>query len=470
MDDSTKSKLSGPNGRLDASPRTCWISAKPRERAAARSTASLFRSIATTCNGWPASRPHCTSPRAMSPPPLPTSNTRISPAGTRATSGATLMTTLRVPRQKRLAAVNASSDRRAKAGVAPNLGGASRRDGVTQDRMSLVEDSVAAHRLPMKHGSAGPASIGKDSPEGQLGVNPQAGRGQAVAFVEPLLDGLKARGYRASVLVTEDRTHALRWADACQVPPDYLICIGGDDTLDYLCPAAIKQQIPVIVVPTGFGNVCAQVFGHRAEIPGILELLESGRRIDMDVGLRQGPNGDTGVFLAVTIYGFIETIKAMGEHGIDRGGGTRQTLGYLFATAKWLSPRQALPSVTVEVDGEMITDGAALVVVANMPVFPGKLVFTREANPLDGLLEVCVVTGDTKRGLLFALLSLLHDGPVGQHRILRRRGLMVRIAPVSPSGPAVPPSPNAWSETLTVLPRALPVLVPPSEVWEGRRF
>jgi diacylglycerol kinase (ATP) len=329
--------------------------------------------------------------------------------------------------------------------------------------MSLVAGSVAGHRLPMKHGSAAPASIGKRSAEIQLVVNPHAGRGQAVAFVAPLLDALKARGYRASVLVTEDRTHALRWADACRVPPDYLICIGGDDTLDDIASAAIRHQFPVIVLPTGFGNVFAQVLGHRAEIPAILALLESGRRIEMDVGLRRGRNGDTGVFLAVTIYGFIETIKAMGEHAIDRGGGTLRTLGYLFATAKWLSPRQALPSVIVEVDGETLTDGAALVVVANMPVFPGKLVFTRDASPLDGLLEVCIVTGDTKRALLFALLSLLHDGPAGKHRILRRRGRMVRIASVSSCGPTVPPRPNAWDETLTVLPRALPVLVLPSE-------
>ena len=357
------------------------------------------------------------------------------------------------------------------AGVAPNPVGASRRDGVVQEGMSLIADPVVGHQLPIKHGSAGPASIGKRSAEVQLVVNPHAGRGQGVAFIEPLLDALKARGYRASVLVTEDRTHALRWADACQVPPDYLICIGGDDTLDDLAPAAIRHQIPVIVVPTGFGNVFAQALGHRAEIPAILEILESGRRIEMDVGLRRGRNGDTGVFLAVTISGFIETIKAMGEHAIDRGGGTRRTLGYLFATAKWLSPRQGLPSVTVEVDGEMITDGAALVVVANMPVFPGKLVFTRDASPLDGLLEVCIVTGDTKRALLFGLLNLLHDGPAGKHRILRRRGRTVRIAPVSPGGPTVPPRSNAWNETLTVLPRALPVLVSTSEArWEGRGF
>src|SRR6266850_4650823 len=254
MDDSTKSKLPAPKGRSHASPRTCWISVKPRERAAARATASQFRSIATTRNERPAARPHSTSPRAMSPPPLPTSNTRTSPAGTRATSGAKLMTTLRVPRQKRLAAASSSSDRRARAGVAPNREGASRRDGVVQDRMSL--DAVAGCRLPMKHGSAGPASLGKCSAEVQLVVNPHAGRGQAVRFVAPLLDALKVRGYRASVLVTEDRTHALRWADACRVPPDYLICIGGDDTLDDLAPAAIRHQIPVIVVPTGFGNVC----------------------------------------------------------------------------------------------------------------------------------------------------------------------------------------------------------------------
>jgi diacylglycerol kinase family enzyme len=149
------------------------------------------------------------------------------------------------------------------------------------------------------------------------------------------------------------------------------------------------------------------------------------------------------------------------------GGATLRTLGYLLAIAKWLLPRQALPSVTVEVDGEMLTDDAALV-IANMPVFPGKLVFTRDASPLDGLLEVCIVTGDTKRALLFALLSLLHDRPAGKHRILRRKGRMVRIAPVSLCGP---PRPNAWNETLTVLPRALPVLVPPSKArWAGRRF
>src|SRR5207245_659184 len=91
------------------------------------------------------------------------------------------------------------------------------------------------------------------------------------------------------------------------------------------------------------------------------------------------------------------------------------------------------------------------------------LVFTREASPLDGLLEVCVVRGDTKRALLAALVSLLLDGPVGKHRILRRRGWKVRIAPVSPWGSTFPPGPNAWDETLTVLPRALQVLVRPSE-------
>jgi diacylglycerol kinase (ATP) len=274
----------------------------------------------------------------------------------------------------------------------------------------------------MKHECRSRASIGKESAEVQIVVNPRAGQGRAVAFVEPLLEAIKARGYRVSVLVTEDRTHALRWTEACRVPPDYLICIGGDDTLDDLAPVAIRHKIPVIAVPTGFGNVCATAFGHRAEIPAILDLLESGRRIDIDVGLRRGSDEDTRVFLAVTIYEFIETIKAIGEHGIDRDGGMRRMVGYLLATAKWLSPSQVLPSVTVEVDGELLTHGAAPVVVANVPVFPGKLLFTRDANPLDGLLEVCVITGGTKTALVAALFGLLLNGSAANYRVLQPQG------------------------------------------------
>lgn len=312
----------------------------------------------------------------------------------------------------------------------------------------------------MKHETRAPASIGKRAAEVQIVLNPRAGRGRGLALIDPLLGELRRRGYRPSVLVTEDRTHALRWAQDCRRPPDYLISLAGDDTLDDLAEAAIRHRIPIVSTPLGFGNVCPQAFGHRAEIPAILDLLEAGRRIDIDVGLRQSANGAARYFLAVAIYGFIETIKAMGEEGIDRGGHLRRMIGYLLATAKWLSPEEALPAVAIEVDGERVSQGAALAVVANLPVFPGKLVFTRDADPRDGLLDICVVSGRTKRALLAALFGLLFAAPGAERRVLRRKGRVIRVLP-APGGARS--GPDGGAETLTVVPRALPVLVPPEE-------
>ena len=310
----------------------------------------------------------------------------------------------------------------------------------------------------LKHERRVSASIGKRSATVQIVLNPRAGQGRAVALIEPLLAGLKMRGYRPSVLVTKNRADARRWAKDCQFPAEYLICLGGDDTLDDLAEAAIKHQIPIISTPLGYGNVCPQAFGHRADVPAILDVLEADRRIDIDVGLWQGGSGTTRFFLAVTIYGFIETIKEMGEAGIDRAGDVRRFIGYLLATARWLSLGQALPSVAIEVDGVTISQGTALAIVANLPVFPGKLVFTRDADPRDGLLDICVIPGDTKRALLAALCSLLLGTPSADRRILRRKGRVVRIQPPAAGAHAL--ALDGRLETLTVLPRVLSVLVP----------
>lgn len=312
----------------------------------------------------------------------------------------------------------------------------------------------------MKHENRVPASTGASTRSGtvQIVLNPRAGRGRAVTLIEPLLEGLRKRGYHPSVLVTKNGTDARSWAQACERPPEYLISLAGDDTLDDLAEAAIRHQIPIISTPLGYGNVCPQAFGHRADVAAILDLLETGRRIDVDVGLWRSGSGGTRYFLAVTIYGFMETIKAMAETGIDRGGDLRRMIGYLLATARWLSLGQALPSVTIEVDGVTISERAALVVVANLPVFPGRLVFSRDADPHDGLLDICLVSGDTKGAVLAALCALAVGGPFRDHRILRCRGRVVRVLP-----PAVEAHPHALDgglETLTVLPRALPVLVP----------
>jgi diacylglycerol kinase (ATP) len=309
----------------------------------------------------------------------------------------------------------------------------------------------------MKHEKDAPVSTGERLADVQIVLNPRAGRGHALVLVKPLVGELKRRGYRPSVLVTEDCGHARRWAADCRRPPDYLISLAGDDTLNDLAEAVIRYRIPIISPPLGFGNVCSQAFGHRAEVSAILDLLEAGRCIDIDAGLRESAHGAESFFLDVTIHGFVETIRLMGEVGIDRVSHARRMAGYLLAAAKWLSSPLVSSTMVIEVDGETVSERASLALVANMPVFPGKLVFTPDADPCDGLFDLCVVLGDTKRALLAALCGLLLAVPSREQRLLRRRGRVVRIRPTA--GRAQSFGTASCAETLTVLPRAVPVLV-----------
>jgi len=314
----------------------------------------------------------------------------------------------------------------------------------------------------MKHENLAPVSTGERLAEVQIVLNPRAGRGQGLLLVEPLVRELKRRNYRASVLVTEDGGHARRWATDCRRPPDYLISLAGDDTLNDLAGAVIRHRIPIISPPLGFGNVCSQAFGHRAEVSAILDLLEAGRCIDIDAGLRQSADGAESFFLDVTIHGFVETIRLMGEEGIGRVSHARRMAGYLLAAAKWLSSPLLSSTMVIEVDGETVSERASLALVANVPAFPGKLVFIPDADPCDGLFDVCIVLGDTKRALLAALCGLLLAAPSREQLLLRRRGRVVRIRPTAGGGQHL--GRDSGAETLTVLPRAVPVLMPATEM------
>jgi diacylglycerol kinase (ATP) len=118
--------------------------------------------------------------------------------------------------------------------------------------------------------------------------------------------------------------------------------------------------------------------------------------------------------------------------------------------------------MAIEVDGETISERASLALVANLPAFPGKLVFIPDADPCDGLFDLCVVLGDTKRALLAALCGLLLSTPSREQRLLRRKGRVVRISPTA--GGAQSFGRDSGAETVTVLPRTVPVLVPLTEM------
>lgn len=279
----------------------------------------------------------------------------------------------------------------------------------------------------------------------QLVVNPNSGSGRALDIARRLESALVARGHPTRTLVVSEQPAATRWAEECRADFATLCCVGGDSTLSAVAPACIRLSLPFVPVPVGFGNTFARAFGHQARVGTVLELLENGeaRRVDT------GTSGD-GVFLVAHGVGFLWQVQQAVEGGKDLPrSALLRYLAYVRRAVRSLRD-EPLPRVRVEVDGERLSDGAALAIVANVPAYQGYLNLTPTASPVDGLLDVFCVPRTTKCRLVSLLVGALVHPPSTRGPAVSRRGKEVRLE-VEGQAP----------EEVRVLPDALPVLIPP---------
>lgn len=278
----------------------------------------------------------------------------------------------------------------------------------------------------------------------QIVVNPLAGNGNGLTLAERLQCGLRGRGHEVRVLAVADLREARARLDREGGDAGCLCCIGGDGTLSRVAPFALHGQIPLVPVPVGFANIFARTFGHRARLSFLLDLLERGTVRWVDVGVA----GDD-VFLSSQGFGFLEAVKrAVEERDAVPRSGVLRYAACLRAALRTLKGAP-LPSVRVEADGDLVVPDAAVAIVANVPTYRGFLALTPQATPFDGLLDVCVVPHMPKPALVSLLLAFLMHLPHRWRKVVYRQGR--RVAVTIQGGPEV---------AITVLPRALPVLVP----------
>jgi diacylglycerol kinase family enzyme len=280
----------------------------------------------------------------------------------------------------------------------------------------------------------------------QLIVDPRSGDGVALSFGRRLACHLRTDRYDVHLLSTDDlvrtREELLRTARALRC----LIAIGGDDTISEMAAVAMELQVPLLPVPAGFGNIVARTFGYRATVPSVLELLERGTVRHIDAG-----RVERSVFLANHAFGFTEDVKrAVAAAPALPQQPLRRYLHYWRATARSLVGAP-LPALGVEADGTRLADGAAMVLVANLPSYRGLLPLTPAASPFDGLLDVFTVPAMPKPRLVALLLAFLVRAP-GRWRAVRCcRAARVRVTTA-----------GRVQHDLRVLPGAVPVLLLPT--------
>jgi diacylglycerol kinase (ATP) len=276
-------------------------------------------------------------------------------------------------------------------------------------------------------------------------VTPGSGNGQAMTTALELRDALSARRYRSSIEVFPDLEGLRGWARSEGDDFGLLICVGGDGTQSMTAQAAVHRGVPFLPVSSGFGNLFARAFGHPHDVRGTLDLLDDGRVVHCDVGMRNNE-----LFLCQQSYGLIAEVQEAVESSaaVPRARWQRW-LSYYRAGARYL--RDAPPQRRrVVVDDRLVAVDAALVIVANVKTYGAWLPLTPGASPVDGLFDVFVMKGASHREvfgkLLWRHLRLPGSGP----GTVFCRGQRVSVSGL-----------RSMRDQLEVLPGALPVVVSP---------
>lgn len=290
-------------------------------------------------------------------------------------------------------------------------------------------------------------------------VNPHAGGGKGQKWTPKLENALKQRSWEVRTVLTERQGDAA--FAAREIEADLILAAGGDGVFHDAINGMWQSQrlVPIGLIPIGTGNVFAANMGIPSHPIDALEQLLNGQVKWLDVGEAHGQifHCSLGVGFDAYVVAQMETVSKPQKRFLGK-------LVY-FLQALRHSLRYRWSSIRVEAEladvGRQVWEKEAwLVLISNLPDYGGVKV-TPNAEPDDGLLDLCILPSHSKADYFrFAMLGLL-----GWHMrhpevvVTQIRSARIDSAPPVPTqmdGELTPPTPV----TVQVIPKVLPVLLP----------
>ena len=214
--------------------------------------------------------------------------------------------------------------------------------------------------------------------------------------------------------------------DALRRRFELVIVCGGDGTVDSVASALAGTRMVLGILPAGTQNNVALSLGIPVNLQQAADLLRSGRRVRVDLGVA-ACQGKRQAFLEACSIGLLSALFPAADE-IQHGNLAR--IGDLLATL--VSSQAANISLRIDGDTRIDTQGH-VVLAANMPYLGPHYPVTSEKAFNDGFLDVLVFANLTKLELLGNAVQTASGG-VEDARIRRFRAQRVTIE----SDPAMP--------------------------------
>jgi len=284
-------------------------------------------------------------------------------------------------------------------------------------------------------------------------VNPISGRGGDPRLVSELRRHLTLRGFTVKVAETKAAGDARSIAQATPDDARCVISIGGDGTHREVISGLIGRRVPACISPAGTENVLARTLGLVGTLQEIVDTVQRGRTIELDIGMADGKP-----FVMFSGVGFDAAVTR--EVHRKRHGHIQRSAYYGVILRMWWT--YGFPSMSVKVDGRLLSDDAGMVFVANTPLYADRLRPAPMAVGDDGLLDVVCFRTRGRWQMLRHLIRVRLGRHIGHPLVAYAQGKLIEVAcasaelPVQVDGDAVATTPLVY----TIVPRAVRLLVP----------
>ena len=244
--------------------------------------------------------------------------------------------------------------------------------------------------------------------------NPGAGRGKYARMLERLVRG---RDLELVEATGAENARCVSATLAARYPR--VIVAGGDGTVHHAVRGLAGTETTLGILPTGTGNDFARALGVPKQLEAALERALRAEPIRVDLG-RAGSTpfvGIAGVGIVADVLGFLDDF-------------TRRYRG------NWVYPWAVLRTVlsyrplelSVETPNESFEGPAMIALAANAPRFGGGMRAAPNASLRDGLLDVVILRGTSRVGLVGLLPRVYRGTHLSDPRCVTFRASRIRLA------------------------------------------
>lgn len=298
----------------------------------------------------------------------------------------------------------------------------------------------------------------------RLIYNPIAGPWNAERVMRLVCRYLEHRGWSVDMQVTQKQGDATRMAaEAARAGYDAAIAAGGDGTVNEAINGLAGTDTALGVLPVGTGNLWARQMGIPTNpLTSPLRLIEATSGL-LKSTLRAVDLGQVNDrhFLCWAGIGLDAQVTSELEPR-DRHTKRLGALPYVISAVLVARDFQGVRT-RVFLDGAVVRGRSLLILVSNIQQYAAYFKIAHEAKVDDGLLDVFIFKGFGFPYVVRHVIRIASNRHLQNPQVVHRQAREVKVladpeTPVQVDGDPVGTTPI----TITVVPRALRVLVPPS--------